>query len=144
MSDEEEKKSLLPVQQESSYAYGSVVAQPEDGDQEGRQGDEERLLDDSEEADAQQCWVSRNKILTAGVIFTAWICIGITIFLVLFLKVITLANLVRHNLTHNLTYLTTSPYQTKLHLSDFFIPLSDSINLCLCLIPSIYYFVGIH
>ena len=89
MSDEEEKKSLLPVQQESSYAYGSVVAQPEDGGQEGqRQGDEEGLLDDSEEADAQQCWVSRHKILTASVIFTAWICIGITIFLVLFLKVI--------------------------------------------------------
>ena len=92
MSDEEEKKSLLPVQQESSYGgYGSVVPQPEDGDEEGRrQGDEERLLDDSEEADAQQCWVSRHKILTAGVILTAWTCIGITVFLVLFLKVITL------------------------------------------------------
>ena len=89
MSDEEEKKSLLPVQQESSY--GSVVAQLEDGDQEGRrQGDEERLLDDSEEVNAQQCWVSRHKILTAGVILTAWTCIGITVFLVLFLKVITL------------------------------------------------------
>ena len=113
MSDEEEKKSLLTGQQESRDAYGSFVAQLEDGDQEGRQGDQERLLDDSEEADAQQCWVSRNKILTAGVIFTAWICIGITIFLVLFLKVITLANLVRHNLTHNLTYLTTTPLHTK-------------------------------
>ena len=89
MSDEEEKKSLLPVQQESSY--GSVVAHQEDGDQEGqRQGDEEGLLDDSEEADAQQCWVSRHKILTVCVIFTAWICIGVTVFLVLFLKVITL------------------------------------------------------
>ena len=89
MSDEEEKKSLLPVQQESSY--GSVVAQLEDGDQEGRrQGDEERLFDDSEEVNAQQCWVSRHKILTAGVILTAWTCIGITVFLVLFLKVITL------------------------------------------------------
>ena len=88
MSDKEEKKSLLPVQQESSYAYGSVVAHQEDGGQEGqRQGDEEGLLDDSEEADAQQCWVSRHKILTAFVILVAWICIGFTVFLVLFLKV---------------------------------------------------------
>ena len=83
MSDEEEKKSLLPAeQQSSSAAYGSVT-QEEGEDEEGRQGDDEETED-------QPCWVSRHKILTAVVILTAWTCIGITIFLVLFLKVITL------------------------------------------------------
>ena len=79
MSDEEEKKSLLPDEQQSSCAaYGSVT--------------QEEVEDrgDNEEADARPCWVSRHKILTAVVILTAWTCIGITIFLVLFLKVITL------------------------------------------------------
>ena len=81
MSDEEEKKSLLPAQQQSSCAAYGSVPQQECEDQEGGQGD-------GEEADARPCWVYRHKILTAVVIFTAWTCIGITIFLVLFLKVI--------------------------------------------------------
>jgi len=79
MSDEEEKKSLLPAQQQSSCAAYGSVPQQECEDQEGGQGD-------GEEADARPCWVYRHKILTAIVIFTAWTCIGITIFLVLFLK----------------------------------------------------------
>jgi len=79
MSDEEEKKSLLPAEQQSSFcpAYGSVTQQ-EGEDQEGRGDDEEGAV--------QTCWVSRHKILTTVVILTAWTCIGITIFLVLFLK----------------------------------------------------------
>ena len=87
MSNEEEKRSLLAAAQQQSgrAAYGSLPQQQQEED-----GEEERLLDDHEEAEAQQCWVSRHKILTAVVIFTAWTCIGITIFLVLFLKVITL------------------------------------------------------
>ena len=81
MANEEEKKSLLAADQQSSLCptYGSVD-QHEGEDQEGR-GHEE-LQGDNDEGFAQPCWVSRHKILTAVVILTAWTCIGITIFLV--------------------------------------------------------------
>ena len=79
---EEETKSLLSSEQQ--VGYGSAVAQQQ---QDQQQGQQEGLLSDSEEADTQQCWVSKHKILTAFVILVAWICIGFTVFLVLFLKV---------------------------------------------------------
>ena len=83
MMSEEETRSLLSSEQQGGY--GSAVAQHDQ--QQGQQEDEEGLLSDSEEADTQQCWVSKHKILTAFVILIAWICIGFTVFLVLFLKV---------------------------------------------------------
>ena len=83
MMSEEETKSLLSSEQQGGY--GSAVAQHDQ--QQGQQEDEEVLQSDSEEAYAQQCWVSKHKILTAFVILVAWICIGFTVFLVLFLKV---------------------------------------------------------
>ena len=83
MMSEEETKSLLSSEQQGGY--GSAVAQQDQ--QQGQQEDEEVLQSDSEEANAQQCWVSKHKILTAFVILVAWICIGFTVFLVLFLKV---------------------------------------------------------
>ena len=85
MMSEEETKSLLSSEQEGGY--GSAVTQQQHDQQQGQQEDEEGLLSDSEEANAQQCWVSKHKILTAFVILVAWICIGFTVFLVLFLKV---------------------------------------------------------
>ena len=87
MMSEEETKSLLSSEQQ--VGYGSAVAQQQQqqDQQQGQQEDEEGLLSDSEEADTQQCWVSKHKILTAFVILVAWICIGFTVFLVLFLKV---------------------------------------------------------
>ena len=86
MMSEEETKSLLSSEQQGGY--GSAVAQQQQQDQQqGQQEDEEGLLSDSEEANAQQCWVSKHKILTAFVILVAWICIGFTVFLVLFLNV---------------------------------------------------------
>ena len=91
MMSEEETKSLLSSEQQGGYR--SAVAQhdqqqgQQQDQQQGQQEDEEGLLSDSEEADTQQCWVSKHKILTAFVILVAWICIGFTVFLVLFLKV---------------------------------------------------------
>ena len=90
MMSEEETKSLLSSEQQGGY--GSAVAQQQQqqqqqDQQQGQQEDEEVLQSDSEEAYAQQCWVSKHKILTAFVILVAWICIGFTVFLVLFLKV---------------------------------------------------------
>ena len=67
MFNEEEEKSLLPAQQQSNW-----VTQQEDEDQEGQEGEEEGLLGDNE----QLCWISRHKILTAVVVFTALTCIA--------------------------------------------------------------------